>query len=132
MTHQSEQQLEDTLISQLNSLGFATVSIPDTATLISNLKTKLEKFNETSFSDDEFTMILNHLNKGDRFQKAKTLRDRFALKRDDETTSFIRFFNTDQWCKNEYQVARQIVQEGRYQNRYDVTLLITGLTHSRF
>ena len=33
----------------------------------------------------------------------------------------------DQWCKNEYQVAQQITQVGRYENRYDVTLLINGL-----
>ena len=127
MTTQSELQLENTLMTQMNSSGFATVQIPDTASLIANLKIQLEKFNQTTFSDDEFTRILNHLNKGDRFQKAKILRDRFVLARDDNSTLYIRFFNTDQWCKNEYQVAHQIVQEGRYQNRYDVTLLINGL-----
>jgi len=31
------------------------------------------------------------------------------------------------WCKNEYQVSRQITQFGRYENRYDVTLLVNGL-----
>ncbi|NBP59001.1 type I restriction endonuclease subunit R, partial [bacterium] len=78
-------------------------------------------------SDTEFTRILNHLNKGDRFQKAKTLRDYFLLHRDDDTTKHIRFFNMDQWCKNEYQVTHQVTQKGKYENRYDVTLLINGL-----
>lgn len=127
MTHQSEQQLEKTLIEQLGRLGFAHIILKDTESLQQNLKIQLEKFNQTIFTDQEFTRILNHLNKGDRFEKAKTLRDYFLLKRDDETTKHIRFFNMDQWCKNEYQVAQQITQVGRYENRYDVTLLVNGL-----
>jgi len=127
MTHQSEQQLENTLISQLNRLGFVTVVLEDSEAVEINLRSQLEKFNKTTFSDGEFARILNHLNKGDRFQKAKTLRDRFALNRDDESTFYVRFFNMDQWCKNEYQVTHQITQAGRYENRYDVTLLINGL-----
>lgn len=127
MTHQSEQQLEKNLLEQLNSLGFAFVNISDQESLNKNLKTQLEKFNQINFSDNEFSRILNHLNKGDRFQKTKTLRDRFALTRDNGETSFIQFFNMDKWCKNEYQVVNQITQIGKYENRYDVTLLINGL-----
>lgn len=127
MTHQSEQQLEKELIEQLVRLGFQTVSIEDTDALHANLRSQLEKFNETKFSDAEFARILNHLNKGDRFYKAKTLRDRFALHRDDDSTFFLRFFNMEQWCKNEYQVTHQITQVGRYENRYDVSLLINGI-----
>lgn len=124
---QSEQQLEQELITQLNHLGFESVVIPDTAALLSNLKSQLEKFNVTKFSDTEFSRILNHLQKGDRFQKAKTLRDRFNLPRDDESSLSVRFFNTEQWCANQYQVTHQITQKEKYENRYDVTLLINGL-----
>jgi type I restriction enzyme, R subunit len=124
---QSELQLEKELIEQLEELGFERVSIPDTNTLLVNLRNQLEKFNQTHFSDSEFARILNHLHKGDRFQKAKTLRDRYALTRDDESTFYVRFFNMDKWCKNEYQVTHQVTQAGRYENRYDVTLLINGL-----
>ncbi len=127
MTHQSEFQLENELIAQLNDLGFENVSIKDIADLESNLRSQLEKFNKTSFTDLEYSRILNHLKKGDRFTKAKTLRDRFLLHREDDTTTYIRFFNTEQWCKNEYQVTNQITQAGRYENRYDVTILINGL-----
>jgi len=127
MTHQSEQQLEKTLIEQLGRLGFSYIVLEDTPAMLANLRGQLEKFNQTKFSDDEFTRIMNHIEKGDRFQKAKTLRDRFALNRDDESTFYVRFFNMDQWCKNEYQVAQQITQVGKYENRYDVTLLINGL-----
>lgn len=127
MNHQSEAQLEKTLIEQLGKLGFLPVVLEDTEALVANLKIQLEKFNKTTFSDSEFAKILNHLNKGDRFYKAKTLRDRFLLKRDDETTKQIRFFNMEQWCKNEYQVTNQVTQVGSYKNRYDVTLLVNGL-----
>jgi type I restriction enzyme R subunit len=124
---QSEQELEKTLIAQLNRLGFTSVTIKDSEALESNLRTQLERFNKTTFTDTEFKRILNHLSKGDRFKKAKTLRDRFALPRDDESTFYVRFFNMEQWCKNEYQVTNQITQIGTYENRYDVTLLINGL-----
>ena len=124
MPHQSEQQLENEVIEQLSRYGFDLVVLEDTASLKSNLKGQLEKFNETIFSEDEYTRVYNHLNRGDRFQKAKTLRDRFALSRDDGSTSYIRFFNMEKWCQNEYQVAQQITQVGRYENRYDVNLLI--------
>ncbi len=127
MPHQSEQQLEDILIKQLNTLGFESVKLEGAMDIERNLRLQLEKFNKTIFSDVEFSRILNHLEKGDKFTKAKTLRDRFLLKRDDETDQYIRFFNMEQWCKNEYQVAHQISQTGSYVNRYDVTLFINGL-----
>ncbi|MBA4318710.1 MAG: deoxyribonuclease HsdR, partial [Flavobacterium sp.] len=127
MTHQSELQLEKTLIEQLGRLGFVSVVLEDTNALVANLRAQLEKFNKTTFSDTEFARILNHLEKGDRYQKAKILRDRFVFTRDNEKKFWVRFFNMDQWCKNEYQVTHQITQAGRYENRYDVTLLINGL-----
>ena len=127
MTHQSESQLEKSLVERLTRLGFVPVVIEDTTALETNLRSQLSGFNDTTFSDGEWSRIMNHLMKGDRFHKAKTLRDRFALKRDDETISFIRFFNTEQWCKNQYQVTQQVTQVGKYENRYDVTLLINGL-----
>lgn len=127
MNPQTESQLENALMQQLNRLGFVSVVIKDTAALEANLRSQLEKFNNTALSDSEFSRILNYLKKGDRFAKAKTLRDRFNLVRDDETTTSVRFFNMEHWCKNEYQVTQQVTQVGRYENRYDVTLLINGL-----
>jgi type I restriction enzyme R subunit len=127
MTHQSEKEVEKNHIGRLEVLGFAPVVIPDAEALAANVRAQLEKFNETNFSDTEWARIENHLKKGDRFDKAKTLRDRFVLTRDDESTFYVRFFNMEQWCKNEYQVTHQITQSGRYENRYDVTLLVNGL-----
>lgn len=127
MNTQSEAQLETALIQRLNDLGWASVAIPDNAALEANLRAQLEGHNGLRFSDGEFRTILNHLGKGSTFEKAKTLRDRMALQRDDGTTAYVQFFNTREWCRNRYQVTSQVTQMGSYQTRYDVTLLVNGL-----
>lgn len=127
MTKQSELQLENNLIKQLVGLGYQNVTITDGDALVSNLKAQLEVFNDTSFSTKEFDTILNHLAKGNVFEKAKTLRDRFHITRENGDSFYVRFFNSQNWNKNEFQVTNQITQEGTYKNRYDVTLLVNGL-----
>ena len=127
MSHQSEAQLENRLIQQLRALGYASVRIQDGDALVDNLKSQLELFNQTSFSTKEFDAVLNHLAKGNVFEKAKTLRDRFQLTKEDGTSFYVRFFNSEDTTANVYQVTNQISQEGSYKNRYDVTLLVNGL-----
>ena len=127
MSKQSELQLENTLIKQLAGLGYANVTITDGDALVANLKSQLETFNKTVFSEREFETVLNHLAKGNVFEKAKTLRDRFNITRDNGDSFYVRFFNKEDWTSNLFQVTNQITQEGSYKNRYDVTLLINGL-----
>ena len=127
MTTQTEQQLENALIDQLQTLGWDRVTIPDEAALIANLKTQLEKHNGLTLSDGEFTQILNTLAKGNIFQKAKTLREKIGFKRDDGSNGYIELINQVHWCKNQYQVTNQVTMTGTYTNRYDVTLLVNGL-----
>lgn len=127
MSHQSEALLEKNLIQQLIGLGYASVNITDAAGLLSNLKSQLELINETTFSEKEFDAILNHLAKGNVFEKAKTLRDRFQLTKEDGTSFYVRFFNAEETNKNLYQVTNQVTQQGSFLNRYDVTLLVNGL-----
>jgi type I restriction enzyme R subunit len=124
---QSEAQLEEALVKRLTGLGYERVMITNSEDLLSNLKAQLEKHNGITLSDAEFERILNHLDKGNVFERAKTLRGRMELKRDDETNCYVQFLNTEEWCRNQYQVTHQIAQEGSYKNRYDVTLLINGL-----
>lgn len=126
MSKQSELQLENNLIKQLVGLGYQNVTITDGDALLSNLKTQLEAFNKTVFSTKEFDAILNHLAKGNVFEKAKTLRDRFNITRDNGDSFYVRFFNSEDWTNNLFQVTNQITQEGTYKNRYDVTLLVNG------
>ncbi|HKL44043.1 MAG TPA: type I restriction endonuclease subunit R [Candidatus Absconditabacterales bacterium] len=124
---QSELQLENKLIKQLTDLGYESVEIPDEKALESNLKSQLEKHNKTTFSAKEFEKILNHLGKGNIFERAKTLRDKMQLTRDNGSTSYIEFFDSIKRCKNRFQVTNQITIEGSYKNRYDVTILVNGL-----
>jgi type I restriction enzyme, R subunit len=127
MTHQSEQILENNLVEQLTKLRYDFVSIADEDSMLLNLKTQLEGFNKTVFSDREFKQILNHLSKGNVFERAKILRDRFALIRDDGKTFYVRFFDSEDWTQNLYQVTHQVTVSGIYKNRYDVTILVNGL-----
>ncbi|MCE8540139.1 type I restriction endonuclease subunit R [Ruegeria pomeroyi] len=127
MNTQSEQQLENNLVAQLETLGFSKVSIPDETALVDNLQAQLEIHNGVTFSDAEFKQVLNKLAKGNIFEKAKILRDKIDYTRDDGTTGYIELINQIQWCKNQYQVTHQVTMTGKYTNRYDVTLLVNGL-----
>jgi len=127
LSKQSEQVLEQHLIGQLQKLGYQYLTINDEKALLSNLKLQLEKHNNVSLSALEFDKILNILNKGSVFEKAKTLREKQHVIRDNGDNLYFEFLNTEHWCQNEYQVTNQIKQEGLYSNRYDITLLINGL-----
>src|SRR5690606_21299906 len=128
MTTQSEQSLENKLIKQLIENGYQSVSVTNETELVANLKTQLEKFNHTTYSESEFHQILNHLTKASNpFEKAKLLRDKFSFKNDNNETVYVNFLNMEHWCQNEYQVTHQVIMHGTYENRYDVTILINGL-----
>ena len=130
---QSEQQLENNLIGQLEGLGFERIGneVVDLSGLEKNLKTQLEKLNAESlennpFSQREFSAVLNELNKGGIFEKSKLLRDRINLTLDNGKERYIQFFDKTNIENNTFQVTNQITVTGRYENRYDVTILING------
>jgi len=127
MAIQSEAVLEENLIKQLTSLNYKRVSIEDEESLLSNLKGQLEKHNKTTFTEQEFKFILNHLNKGTVFDKAVILRGRVSIPMENGDTKYITFLDTKNWCKNLFQVTNQVTIKGKYENRYDVTILINGL-----
>lgn len=127
MSKQSEQILEEQLIAQLQKLGYGYITLNNEAALLGNLKNQLEKHNQISLSDAEFDKVLNLLNKGSVFEKSKTLRQKQHIVRDNGDNLYFEFLNTEHWCQNQYQVTNQVSQEGKYKNRYDVTILINGL-----
>lgn len=129
MTTQAEQILENNLVKQLIALGYGFVVIKDEADLLANLKTQLEKHNQTTFTDKEFDRILNHLNKGNVFERAKILRDKMHLARDNGESFYIEFIQQEHWCQNQFQVTHQISMEGSYKNRYDVTYWLLMVCH---
>ena len=127
MPIQSEQILEDNLVQQLSTLGYTPVTLRNEAELLTNLKQQLEQHNGVQLTEGEFGKVLNHLNKGNSFDRARTLRDRFQLTRENGDNLYLEFLNLEHWCQNQYQVTHQVGMEGKYKNRYDVTLLINGL-----
>ena len=127
MSLQSEAKLESELIKQLSSNGYDKVTIQNEDDLLSNLKAHLEAHNNLSLTDKEFARVLNHLNKGNVFERAKILRDKMQLTKDDGTSVYLDFIDQNDWSKNSFQVTNQVTMEGRYTNRYDVTLLVNGL-----
>ena len=132
MSTQSEYALEQGLIEQLERMKYARVRIDDEAAMLTNLKRQLEIHNDIQLTQPEFDRVLNHLNTGTVVERARILRDQFALKREASNgqpaeTRYIRFLNCEDWCRNEFQVTHQVTMEGKRTNRYDVTLLINGL-----
>jgi len=125
---QPEQALEDGLVAQLTGQGYAKVAVTDEASMLANLKAQLEAFNGLTLTAGEFSKVLNHLNrKAGVFEKAKTLRDRMKLDREDGNTVYLEFFDSVNPLRNLYQVTQQVAIEGSYKNRYDVTILVNGL-----
>lgn len=131
MTVQSEYQLENELITQLQSLGYSTVTIKDESQLLSNLKTQIERANGlAALSETEWKQVISFFNTGTVFERAKNLREQFPVKFDDGSSKHI-FFLSDDSSKNLYQVTNQITVDHRDFNgrtsRFDVTLLVNGL-----
>lgn len=127
MTTQPEQILENNLVAQLEKLGYKKVVIKEEKDLLSNLKSQLEIHNKTTLSDSDFKQILNFINKGNVFERAKILRDRVPYTNDKGEHKTVELINQIHWCQNEFQVTQQVTMEGKYKNRYDVTILINGL-----
>ena len=130
MSYQSEAQLEEQLISQLENQEYERIKIDNDDDLIANFKKQFEIFNsskiETSLSDKEWERIFNHMLGRSVYDSGMVLRDKFVLERDDGSKVYLSFLDEDH-TKNHYQVTHQVTQIGKYTNRYDVTLLVNGL-----
>lgn len=131
MSYQSEAQLEQQFIEQLNHQNYDIVDIPDYNALVSNFKVQFEKFNfnklnNKQLTEKEWERIFNHMLGKSIFQSAKILRDKFVLEREDGTKVYLSFFDSDH-TKNIFQVTNQTTVVGKYVNRYDVTILVNGL-----
>ena len=127
MNAQPEQLLENGLIEQLQSLGYESVTLKDENDLVQNFKRQIEKHNKVELSQTEFNQIMLYINKGNIFERAKTLRSRIPYVNSLGENKTIQLLDSKNWCKNEFQVANQITIKGLYDNRYDVTILINGL-----
>ncbi|HSH35104.1 type I restriction endonuclease subunit R [Schnuerera sp.] len=132
MRYESEAILEKNLIDYLSKNGYERVNITNEKELIDNFRKQLCKFNEEKLkgaplTDREFQIVMNRIEGKGIFESARILRDKVEIQREDGSPLYLELINTKKWCKNLYQITNQITVRGRYENRYDVTLLINGL-----
>ncbi|TDL33541.1 type I restriction endonuclease subunit R [Macrococcoides bohemicum] len=132
MSYQSEAALENEVMDRLVDLGYERVNILNDDQLKENFRKILnerhiDKLNNEPLTDREFERLMTQINGKSVFDSAKILRDKFVLKRDNETEVYLEFFNKKKWCQNKFQVTNQISVNDKYKGRYDVTLLINGL-----
>ncbi|WP_392449812.1 type I restriction endonuclease subunit R [Staphylococcus massiliensis] len=132
MAYQSELQLENDVLQRLSEIGYERVNIHNKQTLEANFRQIIndrhrDKLDGKPLSDKEFERLMLDINGKSVFDSALILRDKYVLKRDDESIVYLDFLNKQKWCKNTFQVANQVNDRKDYRSRYDVTILINGL-----
>src|SRR3989338_8579060 len=132
-SYQSEADLEKAFIKQLQTQAYEYVNITSEEDLIINLRKKLEKLNNYNFSDKEwayfFKKELANPNQSIAEKTATMQEDHIKiLKCDDGTSRNIYLLKKDNIHSNSLQVINQYeTEDGKYKNRYDVTVLVNGL-----
>ena len=132
-SYQSEQALENEFIRMLTEQGYDYLEIHDSESLIKNLRTQLEIVNDYKFTDSEWDRFFNdsiaNNNDGIVEKTRKIQEDNIqVLKRDDGTSKNITLIDKKCIHNNRLQVINQYVENnGNYDNRYDVTILVNGL-----
>lgn len=132
-SYQSEQALENEFIRMLTEQGYDYLEIHDSESLIKNLRTQLEIVNDYKFTDSEWDRFFNdsiaNNNDGIVEKTRKIQEDNIqVLKKDDGTSKNITLIDKKCIHNNRLQVINQYVENnGNYDNRYDVTILVNGL-----
>ena len=131
--YQSEAALEKEFIRMLTEQGYDYLEIHDSDTLTKNLRIQLEIVNNYKFTDSEWDRFFNtsiaNSNDGIVEKTRKIQEDNVqVLKRDDGTSKNITLIDKKCIHNNRLQVINQYVENnGNYDNRYDVTILVNGL-----
>ena len=134
-TYQSEAQLEDALIAQLQAQGYEYLDIHTSEEMEANLRKQLEILNGIEFTDNEWQGFFRvHLaNQGASFKDKTTLlqddkTSQLVLIRDDRTFQNIKLIDKKHIHENRLQVIHQYkADSGKRKCRYDVTILVNGL-----
>ena len=135
-SYQSEAELEKEFIRILCEQGYTYLPIHSEKDLIANLRAQLSNLNDYEFTDSEWERFFSECiaNSNDGIvEKSRRIQEDYiqVLRRDDGSGKNIRLLDKTQVHNNRLQVINQYavgIDEGaRYDNRYDVTILVNGL-----
>lgn len=135
-SYQSEAALEQEFVRLLCEQGYEYLPIHTEADLIANLRKKLEELNNYHFSETEWDRFFSDsiANKNDGIvDKTRKIQEDYVqvLKRDDALSKNIMLVDKKNIHNNRLQVINQYVvgkdDGAKYDNRYDVTILVNGL-----
>ena len=132
-SYQSEADLEREFIKLLAELGYEYLPVHTEAELIINLRKKLEELNDYQFSDSEWEQFFSNCIAGKNdgiVEKTRRIQEDYiqVLHRDNGATKNINLIDKKNINNNKLQVINQHENnDGKYDNRYDVTILVNGL-----
>ena len=130
---QSESALEKELINTLVEEGYEYLTIHSENELILNLRNQLEKLNNYQFTDGEWDFFFSKViaNKNDYIiEKTRLIQEDYKqeITLDSGEKRNIYLIDKNNIHNNRLQVINQYVNNnGNYDNRYDVTILVNGL-----
>lgn len=130
--YQSEAELEEAFIAQLQRQAYERVAFSSEDQLVANLRRQIELLNGIVFTDGEwrrfFKGCIASENEGIAEKTRRIQRDHVqVLHRDDGTVKNVQLIDKRNVHNNRLQVMNQYAQSGTYDNRYDVTILVNGL-----
>ena len=133
--YQSEEELEISLINQLVRNGYEYASnIKDEDALLANLRMQLSHLNNFNLSDNQWRELLNNVlankNKTSAADHAQIIQNDYIypFQLPDGSTRNFYLIDKNNIHNNSLQVINQFAtSSGRYNNRYDVSILVNGL-----
>mgnify|MGYP000852803588 FL=1 len=131
-TYQSEKELEDGMMRDLESQGYERFYGKTSEELYKNLKIQIERLNKVAFTDKEWERFLVEYldcpNDG-MIEKTRKIQENYIYDFifDDGHLKNIKIIDKKNIHNNILQVCNQIKQKGKHKNRYDVTILVNGL-----
>ena len=132
-SYQSEAALEKEFINTLVEQGYEYLTIHSENELILNLRRQLEKLNNYHFTDSEWDYFFSKViaNKNDYIiEKTRLIQEDYKqeITLDSGEKKNIYLIDKNIIHNNKLQVINQYVNnDGNYDNRYDVTILVNGL-----
>jgi len=129
-SYQSESELEQKLIEDLQKQGYEYVKIKNETDLKNNLRKQIERLNNIEFTEREWEQFFRQIAKDTDSHTDKTKRIQEDLyqdfQREDNSFKNIYLIDKHNIHNNHLQVINQYTAHGKTVNRYDVTILVNG------